>query len=807
MRFLSLLGASALDGLTWETEARETLRGTLGDDADCPEAGAWRHAALLAVLGEDFTASASPDFHLLQAARASGTPLWLLDEVPSPAWRYADQVVPLRAENRADWWHCVSRRMLEKLAADPVRTEYVVRCTDAPLLLELVETPSGYGITGYARGDGTPDSPYLVWDCLRGGPTPAPGGPGSSSLRLLHPADGSLLQPLLTVPPGGESVLLDRTPWRLPPRRVGALRPDGPRGPVWITVFDYLQAVLGAGDPVDDRHTPGWFEARTGISSGLLNRFADLWDERSRNAEGRCMVLAGRQFGLGAGADEAVRAVTWSLMLSGCFGRPGGGFGWYSSQRKVLPRDGWERIASAADWLGEAAINPLSDEPRPAAVRKRSGRESRTRILLRWLADTGYESWAPPQPHPAVRREPGPFDPLDPDLVVDLTYHLGLPALFADVILPAATWYEKDDLNSSGRSGTLVAQTVVVPPLGASRSEWEIFALLADACGAAAPASFSRTAAGIEPARLGECYRALGPQVPRAGPAPQGSSEIQKSGLPEADCGSARAFSLLDQPADVCRAIVGLSSATCGPLAAERLRVLRTAGVELGDLAKSVQGVSISWEDLKQRGRRPLPSPLWSGLHRSPYTPFLLNVSHGLPWPTLTGRMQFWVPGQVAGPVPGPDPAGELPPLTLDPRTPTAQSAVGLRLVPSHPRHTFGTAFADLALLRALTGPDPTLWLHPEDARRAALVDGGWASVESSGHRVLVRCRFSALVTGGTAVLDFPAAPLASAGCPGIPWGPGGSSPLPAFVAGGWVWVGYAADRAAGDRSGPEGEP
>ncbi len=35
------------------------------------------------------------------------------------------------------------------------------------------------------------------------------------------------------------------------------------------------------------------------------------------------------------------------------------------------------------------------------------------------------------------------------DLVVDLNFRMDTSALYSDIVLPAATWYEKDDLNST----------------------------------------------------------------------------------------------------------------------------------------------------------------------------------------------------------------------------------------------------------------------------------------------------------------------------------------------------------------------
>ncbi len=770
-RFLSLLGAETRDGAAWEEDARAVLRGTLGDEVDCPEAEAWREAALLAVLAEDFTTSASPDFHLLQSARDTGAPLWLFDEVPSPAWRHADQVVPLPTADLPDWWRCVCRRLMEGRRNDPARTEYLVCFTDAPLLLALVETPVGFRIAGYARPAGASEGPYLVWDRFRGEAVPAPGGPGSSSLRLVHPADGRLLEPSLTTPAsGGDSVLLDRTPWGLPPRRVPVLRPEGAEGPTWITVWDYLQALLGAGDPDDHRYTPAWFEARTGVPAPLLSRFADLWEERAEYSGGRCMVLAGRRLGFDSAA-AVVQAVAWTLMVSGCFGRPGGGFGWYSGQRKVIPRDSWELIASAGDWLGEsrAASAPIpTAECNPESVHRP---RTPTRVLFRWLADSGCETWSPQPDHRRQQAATGP-EGHQPELVVDLNFHLDLPALYADIVLPATTWYEKEDLNSSERSGKVVAQVAVVPPLGGACSEWEIFARLADACADVAGRCESPAGSGIEPTRLGSCYRSLGPRSPLAEQRRDGSTSHfgQDSEFP----------GCLARPVDVCRTILALSSATCGPLAAAGLRGLRSAGADLEDLEMAAAGLSISWEDLREGGRRPLPNALWTGLDGRPYTPFLLNVRHSLPWATSTGRMQFWIPGCPEPATTGSGGAQQTAGSGFSPTAALSRRPIPLRLVTVQTRLSYGTVFADLDLLSALTGPDRNLWIHPLDAETASLGDGEWAVVEWPGHLLLVRTRLSGWVRQGTVLLDPPLAPQASADCPVLPWGSGCLPPIPA---------------------------
>ena len=75
-------------------------------------------------------------------------------------------------------------------------------------------------------------------------------------------------------------------------------------------------------------------------------------------------------------------------------------------------------------------------------------------------------------------REPAPKGKLD--LVVDLNFRMDTTALYSDVILPAATWYEKDDLNSTDMHSFIHPLQAAVPPCWESRSDWDIFKAIAE---------------------------------------------------------------------------------------------------------------------------------------------------------------------------------------------------------------------------------------------------------------------------------------------------------------------------------------
>jgi nitrate reductase alpha subunit len=66
------------------------------------------------------------------------------------------------------------------------------------------------------------------------------------------------------------------------------------------------------------------------------------------------------------------------------------------------------------------------------------------------------------------------------DLVVDLNFRMDTSALYSDIILPAATWYEKADLNSTDMHSFIHPLSPAVPPCWESKSDWAIFKDIAE---------------------------------------------------------------------------------------------------------------------------------------------------------------------------------------------------------------------------------------------------------------------------------------------------------------------------------------
>ncbi len=67
------------------------------------------------------------------------------------------------------------------------------------------------------------------------------------------------------------------------------------------------------------------------------------------------------------------------------------------------------------------------------------------------------------------------------DLLVTLDFRMSSTCLYSDIVLPTATWYEKDDLNTSDMHPFIHPLSEAVDPAWESRSDWDIFKGIAGA--------------------------------------------------------------------------------------------------------------------------------------------------------------------------------------------------------------------------------------------------------------------------------------------------------------------------------------
>ncbi len=65
------------------------------------------------------------------------------------------------------------------------------------------------------------------------------------------------------------------------------------------------------------------------------------------------------------------------------------------------------------------------------------------------------------------------------DLVVTLDFRLSSTCLYSDIILPTATWYEKDDMNTSDMHPFIHPLSAAVDPAWEAKSDWEIYKAIA----------------------------------------------------------------------------------------------------------------------------------------------------------------------------------------------------------------------------------------------------------------------------------------------------------------------------------------
>jgi nitrate reductase alpha subunit len=405
---------------------------------------------------------------------------------------------------------------------------------------------------------------------------------------------------------------------------------------------------------------------------------------------------------------------------------------------------------------------------------------------------------SPPElrPRDIVWRDEAPEGKLD--LLTTIDFRMTSNAAFSDVVLPAATWYEKYDLSSTDLHPFVHAFNQAIAPPWENKSDWDAFSRIAERFSELAekhlgvrkdliarplthdsPDEIAQPLGEVRDWRAGECepvpgqtlprlvvverdypnvaakWAALGPLVEQQGTQVKGVSWVADEEVAElrAKNGAVRGGVADGRPSltrveHACEAILALSGTTNGRLATEGFRSLeRVTGVPLADLSGSRAGDRISFHDAQLQPRTVITSPEWSGIeaHGRRYSPFTMNVERDKPWHTLSGRMHFYLDHswmlELGEGLPTFRPPLNHRAVFGDQSEPDGAGRVELTLnyITPHSKWSIHSEYQDNLHMLTLFRGGGMLWISREDGESLGVRDNDW--VEAYNRNGVIACR------------------------------------------------------------------
>jgi nitrate reductase alpha subunit len=413
------------------------------------------------------------------------------------------------------------------------------------------------------------------------------------------------------------------------------------------------------------------------------------------------------------------------------------------------------------------------------------------------------------RPQEVVWHDQAPTGKLD--LLVTLDFRMSTTCLYSDIVLPTATWYEKNDLNTSDMHPFIHPLSAAVDPVWEARSDWDIYKGIAK--------KFSEVAVGhlgvekelvltplmhdtpgelaqaidVRDWKRGECdlvpgktapamtvlerdypntfkkFTALGPLMSKVGNGGKGiawNTETEVKNLGDLNYrvteeGVTKGLPRIETDIDAAETILMLAPETNGEVAVKAWEALSKAtGREHAHLAHTKEDEKLRFRDLQAQPRKIISSPTWSGIESEhvSYNAGWTNVHELIPWRTLTGRQQFyqdhkWMLGFGEGLV------TYRPPVDLKTIEPVkgmkgnGNPEIVLNFITPHQKWGIHSTYTDNLLMLTLNRGGPVIWLSENDAKRAGIEDNDWVELFNVNGAIAARAVVSQRVNDGMTLM------------------------------------------------------
>ncbi|HIW31841.1 MAG TPA: nitrate reductase subunit alpha [Candidatus Paenibacillus intestinavium] len=396
------------------------------------------------------------------------------------------------------------------------------------------------------------------------------------------------------------------------------------------------------------------------------------------------------------------------------------------------------------------------------------------------------------------------------DLLVALDFRMTSTPIYADIVLPAATWYEKVDLSSTDMHPFVHPFNPAIDPLWESKSDWDIYRTLAASLSEMAkdhlpgvykdvvttplahdtPSEIAQPFGEVKDWKKGQIKPEIGKTMPNFTVVERDYTQIYDKYVtlgPSLASGKVGAhgvsFSVKDEYEDLkkingayfdesikndlpklhtarqaANAMLHLSSATNGKVSQRAWESAeQDTGVTLKDISADRAAERITFESITAQPREVIPTPVFSGSNKlgRRYSPFTTNIERLVPFRTLTGRQQFYIDHEIflqygeALPVYKPT----LPPMVFGPRDKQitgGKDTLVLRYLTPHGKWNIHSTYQDNLHMLTLFRGGPTVWMSNEDAEPYGIEDNAWVEVYNRNGVVTARAVVSHRMPKGT---------------------------------------------------------
>ena len=397
------------------------------------------------------------------------------------------------------------------------------------------------------------------------------------------------------------------------------------------------------------------------------------------------------------------------------------------------------------------------------------------------------------------------------DLLVTLDFRMSTTCVYSDIVLPTATWYEKNDLNTSDMHPFIHPLTAAVDPVWEAKSDWEIYKAIARKFSEVAPevlgvekdvvltpilhdtpAEIAQpfdvkdwARGDVDPipgktmpqvtvverdyANLYRRFTSLGPLMAKVGNGGKGiawNTEHEVDFLKRlngivTEEGPTQGLARIETDIDASEVILALAPETNGEVAVKAWEALgQNTGREHAHLAVPKEDEKIRFRDVVAQPRKIISSPIWSGLESDKvcYNAGYTNVHELIPWRTLTGRQQLyqdhlWMRAFGEGFCVYRPPIDTKTVKPVLDRSPNGNKPVVLNFITPHQKWGIHSTYTDNLLMLTLSRGGPIVWISEADAKAGGIVDNDWIEAFNSNGALVARAVVSQRVKQGMCMM------------------------------------------------------